>query len=762
MTAKLTAAWTPLRYHAGQAALWTCPKRFVAVCAGRGSGKTEIAKRRLVRALGETKPWRDPRYFYGGPTHDQAKRVAWQDLLDLTPKHWIRTISLSELRITTIFGSELWVIGLDKPQRIEGVQWDGCVLDESSDLRPGVFTLNILPALSHRTGWCWRIGVPKRTGPGAPEFRAFFLKGMAGEDPNTAAFWWPSSDILSADALSYARANLDAKDYREQFDARWETAGGRIFHAFERDYNVRPCAYHPEKMVIVGSDFNVDPMAWVLGHVYDRQRVEWFDEVWIRDTNTQATLNVLAGRYSGHRGGWEFYGDATGRARKTSASLSDYQQILEHPEFKRMGRTVHYPRSNPVVADRFAACNAMFANAAGDRRMFVDPRCKRLIADLENRHYRPGTREVEDSGDLGHACLVGDTMVETSRGPFPIREVREGDMVLTRYGYREVTWAGRSKPSAAIFRVLCSDGTFAEGTSNHRFWVEGAGFVPMGLLQSGISLHRMPENPSCALKRSCTRASSIGAIPIPSRRLSDGTLLAGQAMLSGDCTAKYGSTTLDQSPPAITFTTRIGTRPTTRWKIWSACHCPSIAAVTPLLQRLPQSAVRYLPQSVIWPPSGIAPVLAGRGTGNMPQSLLSDCGSERSLSSAASVENRTAYCSTSQPTLSAQRIAKQQRAASLVSMTNCGLAPRATRSSQSIAIEKSDFAPVRVLRVIDTHRSEPVYDLTVDGAHEFYANGLLVHNSDALGYPVSRLFPVRIALEPVSCGGISTTDGGRA
>ncbi len=35
--------------------------------------------------------------------------------------------------------------------------------------------------------------------------------------------------------------------------------------------------------------------------------------------------------------------------------------------------------------------------------------------------------------------------------------------------------------------------------------------------------------------------------------------------------------------------------------------------------------------------------------------------------------------------------------------------------------------------------AEPVYNLTVAGAHEYYANGILVHNCDALRYVVSSL-----------------------
>jgi hypothetical protein len=405
--------WYPFRPHATQFALWSTPARFVSVQAGRRSGKTELAKRRLVRYLPVPIPGcPQPRYAFGAPTHAQAKEIAWQDLLDLIPDRWIRggkngpNVSYSTLTIDTIFGSSLRVFGLDKPYRVEGSYLNGVGLDESSDIRPGAFDRVIRPMLSDYGGWAWRVGVPKRQGIGAAEFNAFHDSCEAGEYLDGAAFWWASADILLPEEIKAARETLDPKDFREQFEARRETAGGQIFYAFHRDFNVRPCPYTPGRAIVVGSDFNVDPMAWVLGHNYSSSqgnRVEWFDEIWLRNSNTQAALDVLWARYSNHTGGWQFYGDAASKQRKTSAHTTDYVQIFNDPRFTRAGRTVHYPEANPPTADRFAATNAMFCNADGVHRMFVDPRCKRLIQDLEGRYYKPGTREAADSGDLSHA-----------------------------------------------------------------------------------------------------------------------------------------------------------------------------------------------------------------------------------------------------------------------------------------------------------------------------------------------------------------------
>lgn len=437
---QLTPAWFPLTPHPVQVAAWRCKARFVALPCGRGSGKTLISRRRLVRFLPITKAWPDPMYFYAAPTRQQAKRLAWEKVLSLIPEPWIAGVpNLSDMMVKTVWGSRLFVVGLDKPQRIEGDQWDGAVIDESCDIRPGAFNKNISPALVHRYAWCWRIGVPKRAGIGAREYRQFCEAAKAGELSDAAHFWWPSDgsdgnlSIVPEDVLRERRQGMDPRDYDEQFRGRWQSAGGQIFYAFSREESVRPCSYDRTLAIIVGSDFNVNPMAWVLGHRRDGNgttTIEWFDEIFDRDTNTESTLKKVASRYASHTAGWQFFGDATSSARKSSASKSDYAHIVDSVAFKKMGRTVHYPKSNPPHRDRFAACNAMFLNAEGQRRMFVDPRCKNLIRDLEMRHYKSGTMEPEDGPDDGH---ITDAMGYYVYLRHPVR-VRLDEVVGARVG----------------------------------------------------------------------------------------------------------------------------------------------------------------------------------------------------------------------------------------------------------------------------------------------------------------------------------------
>ena len=288
--------------------------------------------------------------------------------------------------------------------------------------------LAVLPALTHRDGWLWKIGVPKRFGIGAYDFKTQFLRAMKerraaereGRIPAEAAFIWPADGIVPQARLDFYRARMDPMDFDEQFGAQWLEVGGGIYHSFSAAEdglgNVRPCNYRPDFQIYVGMDFNVNPGAITLGHKIleasdgrPANRFEVFDEFHLLNTNTQRMLDTLWNRYGApgrnHQTGFRFYGDATGKARKTAAATSDYTQIFNDARFRDQpgGRIINWQKSNPPRTDRFACTNALIKNGEGVRRLFVDPRCGNLIDDYMHRSYRERSRELPpDEGMLGH------------------------------------------------------------------------------------------------------------------------------------------------------------------------------------------------------------------------------------------------------------------------------------------------------------------------------------------------------------------------
>jgi hypothetical protein len=174
-----TRRWTELKHHPVQWKLWTDQHRFKVVPSGRRSGKSEFSKRRLAKHLFH-KTWHGlpGKYFAAAPTRDQARHIFWQDLKSLIPRPWVHKYSESDLMIRTTKGAELYVIGLDRAERIEGRPWDGGVIDEYANCKPLIFQNHIRPALSDRKGWLWFIGVPDMNSPGQVEYERFYKRAQ--------------------------------------------------------------------------------------------------------------------------------------------------------------------------------------------------------------------------------------------------------------------------------------------------------------------------------------------------------------------------------------------------------------------------------------------------------------------------------------------------------------------------------------------------------------------------------------------------------
>lgn len=408
----LTDRMYTLRFHPEQSRLWTHTARFRVVPAGRRSGKTELAKRFLVVKALEGTNFSDPRFFAAAPTRDQAKRIYWDDLKAMIPPEFIVKVSESLLYIKLINNAEIWVIGMDKPQRIEGSPWDGGILDEYGNMKKGAWGENVRPSLSDRRGWCWLIGVPE----GRNHYYKTYKKANADTTGEWATFHWISADILPEEEITAAKRDLDELTYKQEYEASFINFTGRAYYNFEEAVHVKRLLYSKIAPLGFCFDFNVAP--GTASVVQEQPHPEGLrdsagnpiivsgviGEVWIpRGSNTVRVCRRLIHDWGRHAGRIVCYGDATGGA-KGSAKVkgSDWQLIKDtlrtNWPANRIGFKV--PASNPRERDRVNAVNSRLTNVHGDHRLYVDPRCEHMIDDLDGVVLlEGGSGELDKSSD---------------------------------------------------------------------------------------------------------------------------------------------------------------------------------------------------------------------------------------------------------------------------------------------------------------------------------------------------------------------------
>ncbi|MDP9170985.1 MAG: terminase family protein [Acidobacteriota bacterium] len=173
--------------------------------------------------------------------------------------------------------------------------------------------------------------------------------------------------------------------------------GAAVYHAFSREANVLDTELDARRCILWAVDFNVDPMSSVVAQEWGGTVVV-LDEIVLRRATTEQACEEFRKRFGIPRAGLAIYGDASGAAMQRSG-FSDYDMIRTFFQRHRAEVSYRVPAANPAVRARVAAVNAKLRNAGGEARLFVDPRCKELIADFEEVVYKEDTTAVDKDKD---------------------------------------------------------------------------------------------------------------------------------------------------------------------------------------------------------------------------------------------------------------------------------------------------------------------------------------------------------------------------
>ncbi|MZR63852.1 terminase large subunit domain-containing protein [Alcanivorax sp. DP30] len=368
--------WYPLKDHPVQLALIKAVSegvRFPVVPAGRRSGKTERFKRFIAK---EAMKRPGEKYFIGAPTHDQVKKIYWDDMkkLTLSCTHAKRP-SESDRIIFMPNGTEIHLIGLDRPERIEGIQWTGGGIDEIADIKGKSWEAHILPALNtvnptrpDYRAWCWLLGVPD----GLNHYYEMAQYAETANDPEWALFHWKSSEILPADVIASAKRQMSSKQFRQEFEASFETATGRIYEEYSKA-NQTDAVIEPHEQLCWMHDQNYTPLSSSVGVVRNGD-LYLLDEIVLTSAISRQSADEFVEKFKDHKNKHVLiYGDPAGRAGEKHGHASDYTDIEDVLRANGWKFTRKVKKKAPAIKDRQNAVRARILNAAGERHLFVNP-----------------------------------------------------------------------------------------------------------------------------------------------------------------------------------------------------------------------------------------------------------------------------------------------------------------------------------------------------------------------------------------------------
>jgi PBSX family phage terminase large subunit len=298
-------------------------------------------------------------------------------------------------------GSEILFRHMEEPNKLKSLNLGFVELEEMSDIPEGTFKMllgrlrqTIKPEW-HAKGFKYRIFGHTNPEPA----KGWIYKHFVEQKPdNYRLILAPTTQntFLAPDFVESLKEAYDEQYYRINVLGEFgDYTSGLVVKNFTSD-NVKELHYQPDLPLHLTWDFNVDPMSCICAHIAD-DTVFYFDEFILENATTESTINEVIKRYPNHKGRIIINGDASGDNRSTQSEWSNYVII-------RNALRKHYPHknielnvrpSNPRIKHRIAAFNARIKDMNGERKLFVDKKCEKLLYNIYNLKYKVGTSDVD-------------------------------------------------------------------------------------------------------------------------------------------------------------------------------------------------------------------------------------------------------------------------------------------------------------------------------------------------------------------------------
>ncbi len=687
-------------------------------------------------------------------------------------------------------GSRIEGVSLENILSAAGAAVDFAVVDEAAQIAPEAWYRAILPPLMDRNGGALLIssfeGDAGFFAEKVVEVRAEIERAKAHGfeyKPQWELFQGASYEVnfyafpqgIHTQSLMDARKETPIVDFLEQYGAQAAGSRGRVYREFVEQVHCGNYPFNPELPVQLAIDPSSGANPYAIAAIQDyKDYVVVIDELYEKGVkvedygpilqrkpwHTNVVDGVCDSAWPHDIQRWSEMGYNVYPVQKprVDESIGVVKEMLRNSRlydaFYR-SRLNYYLREagHPENSDAFLPKEVMHEIAQQVEeslapenlteedvaylrecsQFFINRPCVSLIGELKSYQYRqnPSGGNVDENplkknDHLADACLVPGTMVTTRNGLVPIERVQVGAEVLTRKGFRRVKHAWQASPDADIVVVPLDNGESLRGTSDHKVWTENRGWSVLGSLTPLDTLNGCSE-----LKKSNSKDIRTDVTQIQNERRTGVTsALANfdvKASLS-TFTKKCGDLFMARFPVATMFTTSTLIAGTTTSPTSNVSRPTTISQGTQCLTKNASGDENdFLPSNRLQR-SGTLLLKDVLGTLNMPlrrTPLVSPW-----LPFVANVEKDMSH-GLDVPTDSVPTTVSQRGDVTSTSMTKIERVLNVVRRFGGTNISESAFVVDRAVRpiagVVRVGRS-PVYDLEVEGEHEFFADGVLVSN----------------------------------
>ena len=708
--------------------LWKSDKRFIIMQGGGGSGKSASVCQRLcylfmnqddviIAVVRASMPILKKSVYLGDPSIVRTLRD-WNVPVD----DWMNK---SEATIVNPYNkSEIRFIGLDSAEKIKSQNWNYCWIEEATELT------------MEKWSQCnTRMRRPNKHGPDQMfitynpinvfnwVIQLFVIAPSEYIKENSFVHFsnFLDNPFLPRDAIisMFDTAEKDENYYWTYVVGKPGVPIGQIYPSFkfsyrdgifDNDENGNVITIQdpwPEEVwkqePYVGIDWGyVDPTVIVEIREYDN-KLYVINRYYEKEKTMSQIIQKL--KDLGYNGDTMLYCDSAEKDRINELAIAGF---CPNPAAKSIHAGIMYLKSKEVIIDATGVYGEIAKLEVQGYMWDKDKDDPRILLD-----------EPAD-GQQDHFCLDGDTLITTIHGLIPIKDITIGELVLTRNGYKKVIDWAMTAPQAEVWELQAEQGYSLICTKNHKIWSENCNaFISSDSLRYGDYLLALNHWNTMDLSGSDTLIQNITQI---------GDI--GSTANSG-YTDTYGRRLTDPFPKGVTSTIKTATPTIMNYPISNVYLSENISQNIPSQTKDAQCLVNGCGETVKHKKNVESGTLLKKVINGIKNTLKLSY--RRKNMSVSNAEQHSLQRSVT--TDSVLTNVDQNGGGILDSMILTVSANTVEKSSVSINTQIQNVVqPVALQKCVGLDVKRPVYNITVEGEHEYFANGILVSNCDALRY----------------------------
>ena len=324
----------------------------------------------------------------------------------------------------------------------------------------------------------------------------------------------------------------------------------------------------------------------------------------------------------------------------------------------------------------------------------INKTCTNTIKEFQSYKWKKGGEGIAPNKVDDHLCFIAGTKILTLYGEKNIEKIKSKDYVLTRKGWKKVNTAKITDYTSEVYQVNFSDGRKLICTGNHPIWIKGKGFRKADSLRY---FYIVVDSLRYLWK---TKYLMEGVIIKAKMDIGE------EGVDSTIYTETYGNIIMERFQKAITYIIKMAIKTTMNYQISNVYQLRNIIYfIQSKIKKKLENILKKLDHSQ---KNGIEVKKDINGIQNIGKKVLEKLLKKENIFVFNAVRNLL------------QELYKELN--SVIQTANKKL---------------------YVLDVKKLKKKRIVYNLSVEGCHEYFANGILVSNCDSLRYGLNSIKQIR-------------------